>query len=252
MTKKELWIRIKCYHFNHIVPAGLWGHVKELFGGDGSSSRAFAAKIARKHNWPGRMALKAVFEYKKFVYLGVVSDFEVTPSKAIDIVWHEHILFTKGYRDFCNSVIECPFDHNPELVPIQDQTGRFSAQFIDTLNLYKNEFGIIPPEDIWGVAKFDDEIVKYGKYQSRKKSRGDGSNGGYGDGTLVDSFDGSISDSSTFPEFNDFGDGDFGGAGVDGGWGDSDGGSSDGGGDGGGDGGSSCSGGCGGGCGGGD
>ena len=24
MNKKELWLRIKNYHFNHIVPANLW------------------------------------------------------------------------------------------------------------------------------------------------------------------------------------------------------------------------------------
>ena len=27
--------------------------------------------------------------------------FGVTPSKVIDQVWHEHILFSRAYRDFC-------------------------------------------------------------------------------------------------------------------------------------------------------
>ena len=46
-------------------------------------------------------------------------NFVVTSSK---IVWHEHLLFTKAYRDFCIDVPGFSFDHNPELIPITGQT----------------------------------------------------------------------------------------------------------------------------------
>jgi hypothetical protein len=66
-------------------------------------------------------------EYKKFIYLGAVSDFVVTPSKIIDQVWHEHLLFTKAYRDFCSDVPGFSFDHNPKLIPVNDNRFEHSS-----------------------------------------------------------------------------------------------------------------------------
>jgi hypothetical protein len=111
MNKKDLWLRLKAYHFNHLVPPHLWIKVTAAFGGEDASTKAFADKIARKLEWKHRFALKAIREYKKFIYLGAVSDFVVTPSKIIDQVWHEHLLFTKAYRDFCSGVPGFRFDH---------------------------------------------------------------------------------------------------------------------------------------------
>ena len=69
MTKKELWLRIKNYHFNHIVPANLWEKINESFSGIESSTKAFSDKIARKHGWKNNFALKAVQEYKSLYFL---------------------------------------------------------------------------------------------------------------------------------------------------------------------------------------
>ncbi len=251
MTKKQLWNRISTYHFDHIVTAGLWTHLQTVFSGSHVASKAFAARIARKHNWHKDFALKAIWEYKKFVYLGVVSDFYVTPSKIIDVIWHEHLLFSKAYRDFCNDVIEYMFDHHPELIPMADQTGRFSAQYLDTLDLYKIEFGQDAPDDIWGTPKYDENKINPDIYLSRKKKTfddaGTGTNNTHMEyGPLWTNYELSENNNGMNNEFNNFDGGEFGGAGADGQWGDSNDASSDGDGDGGGDGGG-CSGGCGGG-----
>lgn len=144
MHKTQLWLNLQAYHFDNLVPPHLWDHVIENFGGPDAPTKAFAKKIARKFGWSNKFALKAISEYKKFIYLGVFSDFAVTPSKIIDQVWHEHILFSKAYREFCTEIIQYNFDHNPELVPIADQTGTFNAQYLDTINLYQTEFGFVP------------------------------------------------------------------------------------------------------------
>lgn len=244
MHKKELWLRLKAYHFEHIVSPGLWDHINARFGKTDGSVQAFAGKIARKHRWKNRFALRAIEEYKKFIYLGLVSDFLVTPSKVIDVVWHEHLLFSKAYRDFCNEVIQQAFDHYPELVPVEEQTDRFNAQYQDTIELYRTEFGIEPPAAIWGHTKFDKEITDTNTIQSAKKKRNNGdSDAGviyYTDTTPLHSYFDAGSETS-YPEFTGYGDGDFGGGGAAGDF--SDGGSDSGGGDGGG----GCSGGCGGG-----
>jgi len=96
MKKKALWLGIRSYHFENLVPAHMADKVIELFGGTDASTRAFAAKVARKLGWSTDFALRAIGEYRKFVYLGVTSPHEVTPPKVIDQVWHEHQLFTRG------------------------------------------------------------------------------------------------------------------------------------------------------------
>jgi hypothetical protein len=247
MNKKELWLRIKNYHFDHIVPPNMWEKMTEMFGGTDASTKAFADKISRKYKCTKSYALKSVNEYKKFLYLAVISDFHVTPSQAIDKVWHEHILFTQAYRIFCDEVIEYNLNHHPELFPLEEQTERYHAQYIDTLNLYVKEFGIFPTDEIWDVTKYDKENLLEKLGISREKRASENlyySDVSYSsDIPLFESFSTDEGPSSDYPEFNDFEGGDGGGGGADGGWDSDDG---DGDGDGGGDGGG-CSGGCGGG-----
>jgi hypothetical protein len=233
MNKKELWLNIANYHFDNLVPTQLWDEIAAKFGGENPFTKAFADKISRKLKWKKQFALKAIWEYKKFVYMGVISEYSVTPSKVIDQVWHEHLLFSSGYRKFCKEVIRYDFDHNPELVSLDSQTEAFQSQYYYTIDLYKTEFGFEPPADIWNVTKFKGKIERIKK---PKKNHNDTGTIVYYDETdpLYSMF--STDESSNF----EFGGGESAGGGSGGTWGDS----SDG------DSGSSCSSSCGGGCGG--
>lgn len=238
VNKKELWLQLDSYHFDHIVPTNVWNKIVELFGGEDASTKAFADKISRKHNWTSSFALHAIHEYKKFVYLGVISNFQVTPSRIIDIVWHEHLLFTKPYRQFCEEVIRYNFDHHPELIPFDDQTEAFADQYIKTLLLYRTEFGFDAPEAIWSLPKFSPDQLTVAKKAYQWESTA-----AYSDGSTTSSSGNDLPLSNYFsdPHFSDFNGGDFGGGGAGGDYGDSsgDGGNSSCG--------SSCSSGCGGG-----
>jgi hypothetical protein len=153
--KRELWLRLHRYGFDDLVPAHLVDRVATMFvGTTNASTHAFAAKVARKQQWTTPFALRAISEYKKFLYLGMIADFSVTPPKVIDGVWHEHLLFTRAYRDFCRDVLGRDFDHHPELLPAQPQTDVFEAQYAATLLLYAAEFNAVPPADVWGTPKF--------------------------------------------------------------------------------------------------
>lgn len=234
-NKKELWERIRNHKFNNLVPGSSWSAIIGSLGGKNAPVKAFAHKIMKKHRFPRAFTFRAIEEYKKFVHLGVISDFVVTPSKYIDIVWHEHLLFSKAYREFCDVVLCYQFDHQPELVSTDDQTELFTVQYLETLALYRKEFGMEPPENIWGVPKFDKSLID--KIGPKKKNVDHNSaDGGYSsDEPLCKNYDeGNLED-----EFSGFDGGDFGGAGSSGDF-DSDSGDS---------GGScsSCSGGCGGG-----
>lgn len=231
MHKQELWNRIKNYKFNNLVPHSTWTDIIEVLSDKNAPTKAFAYKIMKKHRLPRAFVFRAIEEYKKFVYLGVVGDFYVTPSKYIDLIWHEHILFSKAYREFCNDVIHYQFDHQPELVATEDQTELFAAQYIETIELYKKEFGMEPPENIWGVPKFNKAKINFVTKQKVKPKESTSVSGYAADLPLCNYY----TDGSLIAEFSGFGGGDGGGAGSTGDFGDS-------GGDAGG-----CSGGCGGG-----
>ena len=243
--KKELWLRLRHYQFEDIVQTQLWDRVTEAFGGADASTRAFASKIARKHHWSTRYALRAVNEYRKFVFLGITGDVIVTPSKAIDTVWHEHLLFTRAYREFCRDVLGRDFDHNPELLPTDEQTSVFAQQYEATLERYREEFNVNPPQDIWGTPKF-----AWTKRARSNAAHATSDSSGGGDMPLYMMFDalGDTPGHYGMPEFSADGGGGFSGGGGGSDWGSqdstSDGGSGDSGSDGGG---SGCSSGCGGG-----
>ncbi len=268
-SKKELWLRLRNYHFDHLVPPQLMDALRATFEGSDSYTQAFADKLARKLHWSRPFAMRAIGEYKKFLYLGLVADFPVTPPKVIDQVWHEHLLFSRGYREFCDQVLGREFDHHPELVPVDEQTARFQAQYDATLALYQTEFDSEPPAAFWGTPKCT--VVSGADMAKLRRSRDDGGAALLVSGSsapLFAQFDGTGGGGShgAMPEFGHGGSGgssgggggEWGGlgdghAGADstsshgGGHGGGDGGGSDSGSSGGGDGGGSgCSSGCGG------
>ncbi|MCE9627919.1 MAG: hypothetical protein K8R56_08385 [Candidatus Eisenbacteria bacterium] len=244
-SKKDLWVRLKRYHFDHLAPTHMLERVQEAFGGPDASTHAFAHKLSRKLGWSTRFALQAIEEYRKFLYLGMVAPFTVTPPKVIDQVWHEHLLFTRGYREFCDQVLRRDFDHHPELMPDEAQTAGFEAQYDATCELYQEEFDRVPPAAFWGTPKFAGRERLNERREARRRSDADlWAASGFSDSTpLHTSFDGA---GHALPEF---GGGESGGAGGGADWSDaasdSGGAGSDSGSDGGG--GSGCSSGCGGG-----
>lgn len=152
--KRDLWLRLREYQFENLVPPHLLDRVAAVFGSTDASTHAFSNKLARKLGWTQPFARGAIEEYRKFVYLGVTAEFSVTPPRVIDQVWHEHLLFSKAYREFCRDVLQQDFDHHPELVPSDEQVAQYQRQYDDTLALYETEFNVAPPAAFWGTPKF--------------------------------------------------------------------------------------------------
>ena len=170
----------------------------------------------------------------------------------IDQVWHEHLLFSRAYREFCRDVLHRDFDHNPELVPSAEQSDAFAEQYLATLDAYRTEFNAMPPVDIWSVPKFKTQEKKRAP-KKLKEAWSDGS----GDTMPLYEYYSAPSEIGVGDGQSHFGGGgDFHGGGADRSW-DSDGGHDSGGhggsdsGDGGSSCGSSCSSSCGSSCGGG-
>ena len=56
------------------------------------------------------LSLRAIKEYKKFIYLGAAGDFIVTPSKIIDQVWHELSFLSANLYHTTNQILHCVQD----------------------------------------------------------------------------------------------------------------------------------------------
>lgn len=56
----------------------------------------FSKRLARDNHWSHEFALAAIDEYKRFIYLCCISAEPITPSDAVDQVWHLHLTYTKS------------------------------------------------------------------------------------------------------------------------------------------------------------
>lgn len=86
-------------------------------------------------------------ELKKYLLMCSLSDTSVAMlSTKVDAIWHEFILFTKGYREFCQNYLGKFVDHTPNT---ESTPTRFASvkQFVV---LYTETCGDIPNE-IWGI-----------------------------------------------------------------------------------------------------
>jgi len=86
-------------------------------------------------------------EYYK--WLVILSKFggamKLSPSVIVDQVWHQHLLFTKNYRETCNMIGGQFLDHYPENAD-QDNSGERINRYIYTLKCYRDTFGEMKDE----------------------------------------------------------------------------------------------------------
>ncbi len=90
----------------------------------------------------------AFTEFKKFAGLAALYDKTISmTSKDVDSVWHQFILFTRQYHDFCKDYVGEYLHHNPRtsLTPLaKDSKNNF-------IELYQKTYGQIPA--IWNVTE---------------------------------------------------------------------------------------------------
>jgi len=129
---KDLWEKIELFDFDHPP-----------------SEYDFTLRLAHENYWTQNFTKQAILEYKKFMYLAAVSDMMVSPSEIVDTVWHQHLIFTKSYSEFCTilgkQIQHIPSTHNKE------DFQKFKLAKERTTKLYETHFGK-QPESIWNHA----------------------------------------------------------------------------------------------------
>jgi len=83
----------------------------------------------------------AILELLRFLDLISFHKTPLSPSYPVDLVWHEFILFTKYYHNFCNKKYGRYIHHTPS-----DKSS--PSLYLKTLQLYTTTFGK-PSEDLW-------------------------------------------------------------------------------------------------------
>jgi hypothetical protein len=124
----------------------LWNKILEYDLDKPWSEYGFSTRLANENYWTKNFTAKAIVEYKKFMYLAATSDMMVSPSEIVDVVWHQHLIFTKSYQEFCE-VVGKVIQHVPSTHNRED-FGKFRQAKERTRNLYKSVFGE-QPADIW-------------------------------------------------------------------------------------------------------
>lgn len=90
----------------------------------------FIAKYSKKFNVSEEVAQGKFTELKKFLILCAVSSGAISPSKEMDDVWHEFILFTRDYYNFCNMFFGKMIHHQPEVVTNKEQLSNAKNRYL--------------------------------------------------------------------------------------------------------------------------
>lgn len=130
----------------------LWQRLDAHDFGTGSCALTFARRLASEHGWSRAYADGAIREYKRFGFLAVVSGHPVTPSDAVDEVWHQHLTYSRDYwQRYCAELLGRDLHHEPSRGG-NDQARLHQRQYADTLASYQHWFGP-PPADYWPDAR---------------------------------------------------------------------------------------------------
>ncbi len=133
----------------------LWNRVQEFDLDHPISEYGFSTRLADENFWTIDFTKKAILEYKKFMYLAATSTMMISPSEIVDSVWHQHLIFTQSYTDFCRllgkDIQHIPSTHNRE------EAEKFKAAKERTQKHYKVVFGEQPAE-IWDYSGMLDTL----------------------------------------------------------------------------------------------
>ncbi|MBP6311195.1 MAG: hypothetical protein KA408_02930 [Flavobacteriales bacterium] len=127
----------------------LWDKIKDFELDEPTSSLTFTNRLARENGWTIEYSIRAVHEYKKFIFMLCIADHSLTPSDQVDQVWHLHLLYTQSYWvDFCKNTIDKQIHHGPTKGG-KAEGDKYNDLYEKTLQLYKTLFERNAPDDIW-------------------------------------------------------------------------------------------------------
>ena len=105
-------------------------------------------RIMENHHRDREFAEAIVREIKRMLLLWQIIGSPCSPSVEIDDAWHEMILFTRYYFQFCNFLGTDYIHHGPGAdLPAGKTPGK--SLYEETLEHYERVFGIQPDPRYW-------------------------------------------------------------------------------------------------------
>lgn len=102
-------------------------------------------QVIKKFQWPNNYAKDVATEYSRFLTLRSNNN-NLSPSDDIDKFWHQHILNTKHYYDYCFNHHTKIIHHNP--TDSYDQASR-QIRLNNTMNAYIIKFKTFVNKNVW-------------------------------------------------------------------------------------------------------
>lgn len=150
--------RVYSYNFStnyFLMDQELWRKIEAFDFDNPPSEYGFSIRLANENYWTLSFTDQAILEYKKFMYLAATSELMVSPSEIIDKVWHQHLVFSQSYQDFClllgKQIQHVPSTHNKE------DFQKFKQAKERTIDYYEKEFGE-QPGNIWKFKDMFDSL----------------------------------------------------------------------------------------------
>lgn len=130
--QKQLWLKIKAFELD-----------------DSTASLSFSDRLARENGWTIEYSLRAIEEYKKFIFLLLIANHPLTPSDQVDQVWHLHLLYTESYWvDFCEHTLGRKIHHGPTKGGDSEKS-KYTDWYEKTKEVYHSTFNYDAPKDFW-------------------------------------------------------------------------------------------------------
>jgi hypothetical protein len=127
----------------------LWEKILHFELDDPDSEFAFSDRLARENGWKLGYALGCMDEYKRFMFLMMLTEHPLTPSDQVDQVWHLHLVYTRSYwEEFCDRTLGKKIHHGPTKGG-ETEKDTYKNQYEATKVFYKKVFGHEPPAAYW-------------------------------------------------------------------------------------------------------
>lgn len=126
----------------------LWSNLLLLQLDDPESMRPYSMRLSQEQGWSERFTRLVIIEYKKFLFLCVVTGHSCVPPVIIDAAWHLHTEYQKAYIvELCLHTLKRMIYHRPSSGG-PDEQQRLHHLYLATVADYNRYFGLLPRE-VW-------------------------------------------------------------------------------------------------------
>lgn len=134
-----------------------WKKIEEFQFEKSPQEYGFQVRLAYENGWTEWMTKQAILEYKKFMYLVSISSEMLSPSYIVDIVWHQHLIYSESYSKLCK-ILGKEVKHIPSTHDFEEQSS-FVEAFANTEKIYKEHFDESGWQ-FWEIKK-DSDLMRF-------------------------------------------------------------------------------------------